>query len=209
MAAESQRGPLIAIFARAPELGKVKTRLATSVGELAALETHRSLFARTIEVVAATGIAAEVWLDGDPNTLPLRQFPVRTQCDGDLGARMLHTITDVTRRGHRAIVIGSDCPVIDERYLHDASQSLETVDVVLGPVEDGGYVLIGMSRPHVGLFSDMAWSTPTVCAETRRRAKIAGLTTAVLRELWDVDDLAGWRRWQAIKSTPPSSRAGQ
>lgn len=192
---------VVAIFARAPELGKVKTRLADSVGELIALDAHRALLNRTIDVVASSGFAAEIWLDGDPRALPAQTLPIRPQCAGDLGTRMLHTIADITARGRPAIIVGSDCPVIDEQYLRDAVRSLEHADVVIGPVEDGGYVLIGMSRLHASLFVDMTWSTPTVFAESLRRAEAAGLTTVVLGQLWDVDDGAGWQRWQSGGAT--------
>lgn len=209
MSADARLSAVVAIFARAPELGKVKTRLAGSVGEPIALEAHRALLTRTIEIVALSGSAAEIWLDGDPDTLPVPRFPIRPQCTGDLGSRMLHTIADITARGHAAIIVGSDCPIIDEQYLRDAVQALARADLVIGPVEDGGYVLIGMSRPHDCLFVDMTWSTARVFAETLWRAERAGLTTAVLGELWDVDDSAGWRRWQAlarsVTPTPQSS----
>lgn len=198
MAADAGATAVVSIFARAPELGKVKTRLAGSVGELIALEVHRCLLNRTIDVVASSGCAAEIWLDGDPGMLPAQTLSIRHQCTGDLGIRMLHTIADITARGRPAIIVGSDCPVIDAQYLRDAAQALEHADVVIGPVEDGGYVLIGMSRPHAYLFVDMTWSTSTVFAETLRRADMAGLTTVVLGLLWDVDDSAGWQRWQAL-----------
>ncbi len=200
---------MIAIFTRAPELGKVKTRLAGSVGESIALEAHRALLARTIEVVESSGFAAEIWLDGDPAALPARTLPIRQQCAGDLGVRMLHAITDITLRGRSAIIVGTDCPVIDAQYLSDAVDALEHADVVLGPVEDGGYVLIGMSRAHADLFVDMMWSTRTVLAQTLQRAEMARLKTVVLGQLWDVDDGADWRRWQTLAGlptrTPPSS----
>ncbi len=211
MTPDADSSTVVAVFARAPELGKVKTRLAVSVGEVIALDAHRALLTRTIDVVALSGFVGEIWLDGDASALLAPRLPIRQQCPGDLGTRMLHTITDITARGRSAIIVGSDCPIVDQQYLRDAVAALEHADVVIGPVEDGGYVLIGMSRPHACLFGDMAWSTPTVFAETLRRAATAGLSSVVLGKLWDVDDGAGWQRWQAMAGlatqTPQSSRA--
>jgi len=74
-------------------------------------------------------------------------------------------------------------------------------DVVIGPVEDGGYVLIGLARPQPRLFADMPWSTSTVRDATLRRAAELGLHVVVLKELWDVDDEPGYRRWQRLAAT--------
>jgi uncharacterized protein len=180
-----------------PALGRVKTRLARVVGDVAALELQRVLLERTLRAVIESALDAELWIDGDPLGLPPHPFPVRTQCDGDLGERMFEVCADIGARGHAAIVIGSDCPVLDATYLHSAAAALaDGADVVIGPVEDGGYVLIGMSRPRPELLLRMTWSTPSVHSETLARAKAAGLRTVVLEQLWDVDDAAGLRRWR-------------
>ena len=208
MVAESRSTPTLAIFTRAPELGKVKTRLARAVGERAAFDAHQMLQRRSIEVATASGFPAEIWLDGNLDALPIQQLAIFPQCAGDLGARMLHTIAHITARGHPAIIIGSDCPVLDVNYLRDAVRALDSgIDVVVGPVEDGGYVLIGMAQPQPALFLDMTWSTRTVLSETLERAAAAGLTTTVLDELWDVDNVADWQRWQSLtKALTPNQR---
>jgi uncharacterized protein len=202
--------PVIALFTRVPAVGLVKTRLARSVGDVVALDLHRDLLERTIRVVIDSGLDAELWIDGDPNALPVHAMSVHRQRGGDLGERMLDIITQIVGRGRPAVVIGSDCPVIDAQYLRDAAAALsEGADVVIGPVEDGGYVLIGMSRPHSELLLGMSWSTATVHAETVRRANRAGLRTVVLRELWDIDDEAGLRRWKALGAATPDRRSSR
>ncbi len=201
MAAEP---PIVALFTRVPEAGRVKTRLARTVGDAAALAVQHALLRRTIRAVVDSKLDAELWIDGHPIGLPLHPFAVRHQCEGDLGARMLDVFTDMYARGRPAIVIGSDCPVIDAAYLHSAAAALKDgADVVIGPVADGGYVLLGLARPQPGLLLGMTWSTPSVCAETLRRAVVAGLRTLVLRELWDVDDEPGLNRWQALEAAIP------
>jgi uncharacterized protein len=189
--------PVIAIFARAPLLGRVKTRLAAAVGDVVALDVHRRLLDRTLAVAArVTDADCELWLDA-PCDLPC-SVPLRRQPDGDLGVRMLAVIEAITRRGGSAIVLGSDCPVLDADYLRNALRELARHDVVLGPVEDGGYILIGMHRPHPELLLDMRWSHARVAADTLTRAQRAGLTVGVLEMLWDLDDGADWARWQAL-----------
>lgn len=193
---------LVVVFTRAPVVGQVKTRLARAVGDLSALECHLSLLQRTLRVVGTSGLDAEIWLDGDPAALPPHRLPVRSQQDGDLGERMQGATADVCARGRPAILIGTDCPVLDAGYLLAADAALRKgVDVVIGPVEDGGYVLIGVVRPQPRLFVDMPWSTPTVREETLRRAAELRLDVAVLKELWDVDDEGDYRRWQRLPAT--------
>jgi glycosyltransferase A (GT-A) superfamily protein (DUF2064 family) len=115
---------------------------------------------------------------------------------------LLAVCADIAARNRAPIVIGSDCPVLDAEYLQSAAETLAGgADAVIGPVADGGYVLIGMARPYPELFLRMTWSTPTVHAQTLQRAAAAGLRTVVLRELWDVDDAAGLRRWRELESS--------
>lgn len=189
----------VAVFTRACEPGRAKSRLARSIGEHAALQAHRDLLMRTLAVVEECGLPAELWLDGDPLHMPVHRLVVHPQPPGDLGQRMLGVIRDVTRRGTAAIVVGSDCPVLDAEYVRSAATEFERgADVVIGPVDDGGYVLIGMAKPHAALFDDIPWSTPTVLARTLERARHLRLRVVTLRQLWDVDDEAGWTRWRAI-----------
>ncbi len=199
--------PLIAVFTRAPIAGRVKSRLARAVGEVAALDIQRALLERTLHAVSACGIAGEIWVDGDPAALPVHSFAVRHQREGDLGERMLDVIGDINGRGHSAILVGSDCPLLDTAYLNSAATALaDGSDLVLGPVEDGGYVLIGMSRPQAELLLDMTWSTSSVFAETMRRVAAMGLDVTVLDRLWDVDDEAGWRRFEQLRNVPTAVR---
>jgi uncharacterized protein len=192
--------PLIAVFARAPVLGRIKTRLALTVGAEAALQIHSELLDRTLKIVTSVdGVDAELWLDGSAEQPAVYGVPVRAQREGDLGQRMLAVIADITRRGRSAIIVGSDCPVLDAGYVQAARDALvQGCDAVLGPVEDGGYILIGMSRPIPELMVDMTWSTPTVYAETLARAGALGLNVVSLRTLWDIDNAADLDRWRQM-----------
>jgi uncharacterized protein len=204
--------PIVAVFARAPVLGQVKTRLARTLGDAAALDVHRMLLDRTLGIVADVGeVDAELWLDGARDLLPACALPVFAQSDGDLGARMLAVIEDIAARGRPAIVIGCDCPVLDADYVRAARDALaHGADVVIGPVEDGGYILIGMREPIPRLLLDMTWSTERVCAETLARADALGLRTSVLARLWDIDDAADLDRWKALQaSATPDRKSSQ
>jgi uncharacterized protein len=190
----------IGILAKAPVPGFAKTRLAPTLG----LDGAAELQARLIERAAATAMAAAtgpmtLWTTEDH---PLfRRMHLRfgvtlaRQPDGDLGARMLAAINAANGP---AMVIGTDCPALAPDHLRIAADDLRAgVDVVILPVEDGGYALIGMRRPHPALFSAMPWSTVTVLAETRRRLTHLGLAWRELTRLWDVDvpdDLERLRR---------------
>lgn len=187
-----------------PSIGRVKTRLARVVGDVAALELQRVMLERTLRAVVESGLAAELWVDGDPGGLPPHPFEVHRQRTGDLGERMLAVCADIAARKRAPIVIGSDCPTLDAVYLLMAAAALRSgADVVTGPVADGGYVLIGMARAYPELFERVTWSTSSVHAQTLERAAASGLRTVVLKELWDVDDAAGLRRWRELEAATP------
>lgn len=195
----------VAVFARLPKLGTVKTRLAAVLGDDLALAVHRALLRETLDnVLNPESYALELWLAGDPEELDagLRVLNVvlRQQSEGDLGERMLATITQLTESGCRAIVIGCDCPLMSCAYLCRAKDALRDHDLVLGPSEDGGYTLIGMNRPIPELFVGMSWSVTSVFRETLRRAAQLDLRVAQLDTLWDVDTVADWRRWRALSA---------
>ena len=136
----------------------------------------------------------ELWLDGDlRHAWVARQraaassLTVHQQADGDLGQRMHLALAHACSTGF-GILVGTDCPGVDAAYLAKAVQALaDGADVVLGPVEDGGYVLVGLRRPRAQLFTEMVWSTDKVFQTTCARAQQLQLQTVILPPLWDVD----------------------
>jgi rSAM/selenodomain-associated transferase 1 len=182
-------------FAKEPVSGRVKTRLAADVGDAAALDLHCQLVRHTYTRLHDSRIApVELWVSGDV-THPLfgelrhgHETPVHLQRGGDLGERMNHALTEALRDSDYAVLVGSDCPVIDGAYLDAAFAALENgSDVVIGPAQDGGYVLIGMRQPYPDIFVDMEWGTDTVLARTRERLGALDCNWLELPELWDVD----------------------
>jgi rSAM/selenodomain-associated transferase 1 len=193
----NQTDPCVTIFARWPEAGLCKTRLIPDLGAQGAAAVYRKLLRHSVEAalqsgldvcLAVTGAAParfEEWLDQE---LQAKRATYRAQAEGDLGAK-LAAIPAPT------LLIGSDCPGLDSDLLRQAATSLKTHDAVLGPALDGGYYMLGLSRPMPFLFSAMPWSTPQVLAETERRLKERGVSYAKLKPLSDIDthsDLASY-----------------
>jgi rSAM/selenodomain-associated transferase 1 len=198
----------ILLFVKYPDKGKVKTRLAATVGDDRAVEIYRQLVATVCAQLPPSGttVAAmydppgrmrdtEAWLQ------PLcsgRDLLIRPQAFGDLGVRLEEAFRGAFREGFtEAAAIGSDCVDIAPELFDETWTALETHDVVLGPTTDGGYYLIALKGNHPELFRGISWSTETACEETVAAAEAAGLRVYRLRELCDVDTEDDWRRVQA------------
>lgn len=185
----------ILIFAKAPLPGKVKTRLTPPLNPVQAAELHQKLLTRTLKMATQTALApVSLYCSPDqqhPFFVRCQQtYPIdlAQQIGDDLGARMQHGIETVLQHSRIAIVIGSDCPEMNQRYLEEAIQRLRSgSDVVLGPATDGGYVLIGMKQIHPQLFSDIEWGSDTVLGQTMERIMQAGLQLSLLESMQDID----------------------
>jgi hypothetical protein len=191
----------IAVFARRPVAGRVKTRLSPALPETLALDLHRAMLGDALAAAAeARAGTRALWWAGapaEPATLEAPAgFEVREQGDGDLGARLERACAAMLRSpGDRAVVIGADCPDLDAAYLDAAFGSLAAHDLVLGPARDGGYTLIGLKRAAPGLFRGVAWSTGAVLEQTLERARSLALGVARLEPLEDLDTPADLVRW--------------
>ena len=199
-----ERRPRLIVFARVPILGRVKTRLAASIGDEAALAVHRALLATTLErAVEASPGELELCIDGDDphgECAALARASgarLRRQSGASLGERMDEALTRALGDGCLPVLVGCDAPALKADDLHAAFEALAQVDAVFAPAEDGGYALVGCSRPIAEAFRAIDWGSPTVMAETRVRLTGAGIGWCELRTLWDVDDAEDLRRWQA------------
>jgi rSAM/selenodomain-associated transferase 2 len=111
---------------------------------------------------------------------------------------MLHAFARSFAEGFdRVVLVGSDCPRVDERVLDRAFESLSAGPAAIGPASDGGYYLIGLRRPAPQLFDSVAWGTDGVLAQTLQRARYAALDVALLDELDDVDRPEDMPVWNA------------
>ncbi|MGD8374614.1 MAG: TIGR04282 family arsenosugar biosynthesis glycosyltransferase [Acidobacteriota bacterium] len=185
------------LFARSPRAGRVKTRLQPDLTPAECLSLHRALVRDALELLRrfapSHGLRAEVSFSeprqpGDWEDADLRGLDVTVQQGDDLGERLVRAFQSCfQRREHRVVVIGSDSPGLDEDYLGAAFGELPAHDVVIGPAEDGGYVLIGCSRLHVRPFQRIPWGTDRVLRDTVRRLKKDRVPFARLRPGHDLD----------------------
>ena len=125
---------------------------------------------------------------------------VQSQNGSNLGERMFHAISEGLLRYRKLVLVGSDCPAIDERYLADALVALDTESLVLGPANDGGYVLIGATHIEASVFQGMSWGSGTVLDETRARLVASGRSWSELNTLSDIDRPEDLPLWEAIKN---------
>jgi rSAM/selenodomain-associated transferase 1 len=206
----------IAIFARTPVPGSVKTRLIPVLGAEGAARAQRQMLLRTLRTAqqAAAGNVS-LWIAGDL-THPFLQdcsrdfgATLHSQCDGDLGLRMGDCLRRLLASEDKVLLTGSDCPAFTAQILTDAAAALgPRTDLVFGPAEDGGYVLVGARRHADGAvplaleaaFRDIPWSTGDVMAITRQRLTAlgieAGATWHEMPALWDIDEPADYLRAQ-------------
>jgi hypothetical protein len=195
------RSVAVAIFCKTPANGRSKTRLSPPLRpeDCSALSAcFISDLAATIHGISLDGEAAPyavytpVGTEAALRTLLPAGFRLLPQCEADFGARLKQAITDLMAAGHAgAILVNADSPTLPASILRAAVHEVLRRDaVVLGPALDGGYTLIGVSRPHARLFEEIPWSTSQVHALTIERASEIGLPVVNLPNWYDVDDAA-------------------
>ncbi len=184
----------ILIFAKAPQPGRVKTRLVPALGEAGACALHARLLRHTVHGLCGAALApVELWCAPDcdhPAFAELaRAYPVAlfSQQGADLGQRMAHAAAQALERAPRVLLVGTDAPALLPGHLQQALSALDEAEVAMVPAEDGGYVLLGMRDRVPGLFERMPWGTDQVAELTRSRCADLGLVLRELETLWDVD----------------------
>jgi len=193
----------VAVFAKAPVAGEVKTRLAPLLGAADAAELHATLVRHALATAGNAGLGpVSLWCmpeTGHPFFAACAaQFGValQPQRGGHLGERMARAFDRLLEAGP-ALLVGSDCPSLGARDLRAAAASLATHDAVVQPAEDGGYVLVGLARPLPGIFEGIRWGEASVMRDTRERLRAAGATWCEMPERWDVDRPEDYRRLHA------------
>jgi rSAM/selenodomain-associated transferase 1 len=190
---------VVLVFHKNEVLGRVKTRLASGIGEARALEIYSHLIQSTYSVLE--DVSAPVWTyysDFIPETVnpPIAKSFVQ---DGqDLGERMAHAFARSFESGmEKVVLIGTDCPTLQPQHLNQAFEALTHSDLVLGPATDGGYYLIAMKRKADYLFEGISWSTSEVLSQTLAVATAHGLHFTLLDELSDIDTREDWERYRS------------
>lgn len=191
-------------FAKSPRAGEVKTRLIPGLGAEGACQLHTVLVAHVLEQLLGSRLAPVALYSDQPDSPALgeickpifarhdEQLMLCAQHGEQLGERManafLHHLTAGELPASKVILVGSDCPGLDNEYLQLAIAALDKgVDLVFGPAEDGGYVLIGMSRHHPQVFEDIDWGSDQVLTQSLARVEREGLTATLLPPRADID----------------------
>jgi rSAM/selenodomain-associated transferase 1 len=209
----------ILIFAKAPVPGKVKTRLAATLGEGEAARLYTAMVRHAVATAVEVELSpVRLYVEdaGHPLFAELREqfeIPLREQTGADLGARMEAALREALEEADYAVLIGCDWPTVDAEYLERALRLLaEGAGVVLGPAEDGGYVLIGLRQPQPRLFAAIPWGTLEVLTVTRTRCHELGIEPQELQSRYDIDAEADLRRFRAAspeRARQLFSRAGE
>ncbi|WP_034885980.1 TIGR04282 family arsenosugar biosynthesis glycosyltransferase [Gillisia sp. JM1] len=161
---------LLLIFTRNPELGKVKTRLAKDVGDQTALNIYKFLLHHTVSITKDLPITKEVYYSEQIHENDIWDTSIynkKQQAGQGLGERMEHAFETGFKNGYsNIIIIGSDMYDITSEEINQAFEKLNDHDFVIGPAEDGGYYLLGMSKLKPALFANKEWGTNTVLNDT-------------------------------------------
>lgn len=198
---------IILLFSKAPIPGEVKTRLIPRVDAEDAAKIHRLLLEKVLESVSEVdGAVVQLWVANDAQHPFIQQLQCRYNIDvylqqgRDLGERMKFAVEQVYSQCRQVILIGGDCVSVLPGYIQRSIDLMkrDDVDLVLGPAEDGGYVMMGIPSGHKssvvdGLFSDVDWGEPMVLSQTVRNANKLNLHMSLLESRWDVD------RWEDVE----------
>lgn len=199
----------VLVFAKAPRPGHAKTRLIPLLGAAWAARLQARLCEHTLGQLAQGPWAVQLWCTPDCGQVFFqrceRRYGVslyRQQGDG-LGARMSRALGQALQRYRQVVIVGTDCPGLSADYVARAFQVLDDGrQAVIGPAEDGGYVLLGLRRFEPGLFNGIAWGGATVYRETLARLQGLGWSWQVLETLWDVDRPADYLRLVTAQALP-------
>lgn len=185
----------IIIFAKAPEPGKVKTRLTSELTPEQAAALHQRLALHTMSMATqSTKAKVELWCA--PNTehaffnhcIQNYSLSLHQQIGDTLGDRMYHAISDVLTRSKHCLIIGTDCPQLTPSLLDNTFSLLNSGDdCVITPATDGGYVMLGLNRCDISLFENIDWGTDSVYDATQARLQSLSWRWAAQPPLNDID----------------------
>jgi len=185
------------IFAKAPQPGLAKTRLIPALGPRGAARLARDMLERTLDsALRARSGPVELCVAPDIDALPWHgvSLPagvaITSQGGGDLGVRMARAAARVIEGGDAALLIGTDCLEMSPRLLREAAVALDRAGTLIHPTVDGGYAILGLTRYHPELFTEIAWGGETVADETAARVVRLGWRLVIGATLHDIDEPA-------------------
>jgi uncharacterized protein len=181
----------LAIFAKTPLPGQVKTRLTPPLSPEQGAELYRCMLLDTIARARTLSLDTFIFYHGSEEYFQevAPGVPLVPQDKSCLGCRMEAAFTALGSMGYQArVVIGSDAPDLPLSFIEEALESVESgSDVAFGPAEDGGYYLVALRGPHGGIFKGISWSRPDVLEKSLERAGAAGFAVKLLPRWYDVD----------------------
>lgn len=179
------------IFTKNPVYGKVKTRLAATIGDVNALQIYKQLIQRTFSITYQLTVYKIVFYSDkiEVNDIWKHGYSKLLQYGNNLGERMMNAFNYMFQNKYsKAVIIGTDCAELSKEIIEEAFQKLDEYDVVIGPATDGGYYLLGLKKMHKELFKNIQWSTNSVLQTTIERCNTNNLSYFLLKELHDVDE---------------------
>ena len=191
----------VLFFVKAPHPGRVKTRIAESMGPAKAAGLYRCFVLDMMETLARVGVNLTICYTPSEASEEIRawfgnRFSLEAQAGNNLGERMANAFRSAFRRGTKKVLcIGSDIPELSETMITEGFQLLNDHDAVFGPALDGGYYLIGFRHDtfHPEIFRGIRWGSRQVLLETKERCLASGLKTSTLPILSDMDTLEDLR----------------
>ena len=181
---------LLMVFVRNPQLGTVKTRLATTVGDKVALEIYIELMRHTAEVTHKVSAVKKVFYSEkieQHDVWTEMNFSKALQTKGTLGQRMENAFRTAFEKGYKKVlIVGSDLYSLKTSHIEKALHQLDKKEVVIGPAQDGGYYLLGLNKNLPALFCNKSWGTSTVLKETLNDLKLKSIF--LMETLNDIDN---------------------
>jgi len=181
---------LLIVFVKNIKLGKVKTRLAKSIGDEGAFQVYKHLVEITEKASEALNVEKRIYFSDAINEEKWPKIEKNIQKGADLGEKMKNSIKKGFEDGFEKIVlIGSDLPDISSQIIENGFDELKNKEVVFGPAQDGGYYLIGLTKPHDFIFENKPWSQSNLLATTLYELQENNISYFLLEELNDIDTL--------------------
>ena len=194
---------VVLIVAKAPVAGQVNTRLIPDIGVEAATALQAVLIQSRLKSLNEIKLCeTQLWCAPDVHHPFFKQcqsqykVELYKQSGDDLGVRMSSAIEQSLKKFKRVVLVGTDAPSLSGEHIETAIEQLENHDVVIGPAEDGGYVLIGMSQHSDAVFQIVEWGTDQVLDETRLKIKENKLSCFELEPCWDIDRVEDYLRYK-------------
>ena len=182
------------VFAKSPIPGFAKTRLVPALGESGAAELHRRLVLTTLGGIGnLQSWDLQLWCAGDINHVFFqecaRKFDISlySQWGETLGNRMFNAFECTLKEYEKVVIVGTDCPLLNQSVISQAFQYLDETPAVINPADDGGYVLLGLKKVDEKIFNSVDWGTSTVAEQTYIRLSELKWQYSLLPSLWDVD----------------------